>query len=105
MRVGRLAVLLVVLPLLAAAGCRDRLFGNETNVVVVNDSQCNLTVSVDGWEATTIPHGSTETVDNVGSGRHVLEAKDQMDRLVERRYVELHSGEDYYWRLEGCSAP
>jgi hypothetical protein len=103
MRVRPLAAVLVVLPLLAAAGCRDHLFGNETDVVVVNDSQCDLTVSVDGWEAFTIRGGSTQTVDNVGSGRHVLEVKDKMDRLVERRYVELHDGEDYYWRLQSCS--
>jgi hypothetical protein len=103
MRARGLAVALLVLPLLAAAGCRDRLFGNETDVVVLNDSACDLTVYVDGWEALTIPHGSSQTVDNVGSGRHVLEAKDDMDRLVERKYVELHDGEDFYWHLQSCS--
>ena len=106
MRTRWLVAAAVSLPLLlATAGCRDHLFGNETDVVVVNESQCDLTVSVDGWEAFTIHHGATQTIDNVGSGRHVLEAKDDTERLVERRYVDLHDGEDYYWRLEACSTP
>jgi hypothetical protein len=32
----------------------------------------------------------------------VLEAKDEFGRLVERRYIELRSGEDYYWRIDAC---
>jgi hypothetical protein len=94
---------LVLLPLaVAAGGCRDRLFEPQSDIVVVNQSRCTLTVFVDGWEAFTVRNDSTRTVDNVGSGRHVLEAKDDLGRLVERRYIELHSGEDYYWRLEAC---
>jgi hypothetical protein len=103
MRMRPIAVALLVLPLLAAAGCRDKLIGKETNVVVLNDSACDLTVFVDGWEAFTVRHGAAQTVDNVGSGRHVLEVKDQMDRLVDRRYVDLQDGEDYYWHLEKCA--
>ncbi len=98
-------VSLALLFVLSAGACRDHLFGNETDVVVMNESQCDLTVFVDGWEAFTIRHGATQTVDNVGSGRHVLEAKDEVEQLVERRYVDLHDGEDYYWRLEACSVP
>jgi hypothetical protein len=94
---------LVLLPLVVVAGgCRDHLFEHESDIVVVNQSRCTLTVFVDGWEAFTVRNDSTRTVDNVGSGRHVLEAKDDLGRLVERRYIELHSGEDYYWRLEAC---
>ena len=103
MRVRPLTVALLILPLLAAAGCRDKLFGNETNVVVMNESHCDLTVYVDGWEAFKVPPGAAQTVDNVGSGRHVLEVKDQMDRLVDRRYVDLQDGQDYYLRLENCT--
>ncbi len=96
--------LLVAALVVGATGCRDRLFGNETDVVVLNESHCDLTVFVDGWEAFTIRHGANQTVDNVGSGRHILEAKDEMQQLIERRYVDLHEGEDYYWRLESCTA-
>jgi hypothetical protein len=87
---------------LVAGGCRDRLFENQANVVVANLSSCSVTVYVDGWEAFTVERDSSQTVDNVGSGRHVLEAKDELGRLVERRYVELRSGEDFYWRIDAC---
>jgi hypothetical protein len=94
----------VLLPLvMAAGGCRDHLFGHQSNIVVANQSSWALTVFVDGWEAFTVGNDSTWTVDNVGSGHHVLEAKDDLGRLVGRRYIELHSGEDYYWRLETCA--
>ena len=96
------AVLLLSL-LLAGGACRDQLLERESNIVVVNQSACDVTVFVDGWEAFTVARDSNRTVDNVGSGRHVVEAKDRMGRLVERRYLEVGSGEDYYWRIEGCS--
>jgi hypothetical protein len=95
-------VVLVLLSLVAASGCRERLFGRSSSVVVLNESRCSLTVFVDGWEALTVRRGSTRMIDNVGSGRHVLEAKDEVGRLVERRYIELRGGEDYYWRVESC---
>jgi hypothetical protein len=99
----RLWPALVLLPLVVSTGgCRGHLFEHESDIVVVNQSSCTLTVFVDGWEAFTVRNESTRTVDNVGSGRHVLEAKDDLGRLVARRYVELHGGEDYYWRLEAC---
>ena len=96
----------LILPVtLAVAGCHDRLFGDGSDVVVMNASSCNLTVSIDGWEAFTVSSGSTRSVDNVGSGRHVLEAKDHMGRLVERRYVEISRGEDFNWSITSCSSP
>lgn len=94
---------LFLLPLLVAAGgCRGEQFGAQSDVVVANSSSCNVTVYVDGWEAFTVAQDSGRTVDNVGSGRHVLEAKDEFGRLVERRYIELRGGEDYYWRIDAC---
>jgi hypothetical protein len=93
---------LLLLPLLAVSGCRERLFGHASNVVVLNESHCSVTVFVDGWKAFTVRDDSTRIIDNVGSGRHVLEAKDDLGRLVERRYIELQSGEDYYWRITSC---
>lgn len=99
----RVCLALLLLPLLlAAGGCREHLFGVQSDVVVANLSSCRLTVYVDGWEAFTVGQDSSRTVDNVGSGRHVLEAKDELGRLVERRYIELRSGEDYYWRIDAC---
>jgi hypothetical protein len=94
---------LLLLPLMVVAvGCREHLFGVQSDVVVANLSSCKLTVYVDGWEAFTVGRDSSRTVDNVGSGRHVLEVKDELGRLVERRYIELRSGEDYVWRIDAC---
>jgi hypothetical protein len=94
---------LVLLPLaLLAAGCHDRLLGQQSDVVVLNQSSCDLTVSIDGWDAVTVASGSTLVVDNVGSGRHVLEARDRAGRLVQRRYLELASGESFSWSVASC---
>ena len=93
----------MLLPLaLLAAGCHERTLGQQSDVVVLNQSSCVVTVSIDGWDAVTVPSGSTLVVDNVGSGRHVLEARDQAGRLVQRRYVELASGESFSWSIPSC---
>ena len=93
----------LLLPLLVAAGgCREEVFGVQSDVVVANSSSCSVTVYVDGWVAFTVGQDSGRTVDNVGSGRHVLEAKDEFGRVVEWRYIEPRSGEDYYWRIDAC---
>ncbi len=89
--------------LLVATGCRNNLFDGQSDLVVVNASACEVTVTVDGWEACTVRPQGSKTVDNVGSGRHVFEAKDGAGRLIERRYVDLRHGEDYYWHLESCT--
>jgi len=49
---------------------------------VLNESQCTVTVSVDGWEATSVEANQSRTVDNVGAGRHVLEVKDSAGRPI-----------------------
>lgn len=93
----------VVLPVLVLGGaCQQHEFHGQSNVVVLNESHCTVTVSVDGWEATSVEPNQIRTIDNVGAGRHVLEAKDDLGRLIERRYVELGDGEDFHWRLESC---
>ncbi len=98
-----MALAVAVLALLAL-GCQERPLGHGSGVVVMNASHCDLTVSIDGWEAGTVPSGSTGEVDNVGSGRHVLEAKDETGRMVERRYVEIGTGEDFTWSITSCPA-
>jgi hypothetical protein len=98
-------VLLILLLMLPVAGCHDRLLGHESALVVMNEAGCDLTISIDGWEAFTIQSGTTRSVDNVGSGRHVLEAKDHLGRLVERRYIVVAGGEDFSWTLTSCSVP
>jgi hypothetical protein len=94
-----LALLLLSL-LLAAGGCSEHLFGVQSDVVFANLSSCRLIVNLDGWEAFTLGHDSRRAVDNVDSGRHVPEANDEAGHLVERRYIELRSGEEHYWRID-----
>jgi len=104
MRLSPRLVLLVLPLLVAGAGCQQRELQGQSNLVVLNETACTVTVSVDGWEATSIESNEIRTVDNVGAGRHVLEAKDDLGRLVERRYVELGKGEDFHWRLQSCAS-
>ncbi|MBW2531150.1 MAG: hypothetical protein JRI55_06690 [Deltaproteobacteria bacterium] len=78
------------------------MFDAECDLVVLNDSACDLTVFVDGREAFQVRAGSDRTLDDIGGGRHVLEVLDERGGLVERRSVDLASGEDYYWILDDC---
>ncbi len=97
----------VVVSLLLAAtlllpSCTEEMFDAENDLVVLNDSACDIHVYVDGREAFTIKAGSDRTLDDIGTGRHVLEALDTHGSLVERRSIELAGGEDYYWILTDC---
>lgn len=94
-----LGVLLLVVLL---ASCSEDMFDAECDLVVLNDSACDLTIFVDGREAFTVRAGSDRTLDDIGAGRHVLEALDPQHNLVERRSIELATGEDYYWILDDC---
>ncbi|MEW6338327.1 MAG: hypothetical protein AB1625_13125 [Acidobacteriota bacterium] len=87
---------------LALASCGEDVLDAETDLVVLNDSACDLTIFVDGREAFTVPAGSDLSLDDIGPGRHVLEALDARGGLVMRRSIELASGEDYYWILHDC---
>jgi hypothetical protein len=87
---------------LALFGCGGDVFDSACDLVVLNDSACDLTVFVDGREAFDIKAGSDRTLDDIGPGRHVIEALDAHGGLVERRSIELTTGEDYYWIVEDC---
>ncbi|MDD5564929.1 MAG: hypothetical protein PHQ91_14535 [Thermoanaerobaculaceae bacterium] len=99
----RLALAVLPALVLAVGGCRQHAWDGECDAVVLNTSQCAVTVFVDGWEAVTVEPDRTRTVDNIGSGRHILESKDPTGRLLERRYIELRGGEDYYWHIDSCA--
>jgi len=94
--------LFALLVALTAGGCSQDLLDGESDLVVLNDSRCALTVWVDGREAFAVEAGAERILDDVGPGRHVLEAVDAAGRVIERRAVELAHGEDYYWTLGGC---
>jgi hypothetical protein len=103
MRVRRLrSRLLVLFFALALPACKDDLLDSECNLVVLNESRCNLSIYVDGQEAFAVRASSDRTLDEVGPGRHVLEALDPQGRLVQRRVIQLATGEDFYWTLDRC---
>ena len=102
MRVRLAAAVLVALALVTLSGCRGRDWDSECDLIVNNRSHCDLTVYIDGWEAARVRHGDVRTIEDIDDGRHVLEAKDEAGRIVERRSIDLDNGEDYYWRLDSC---
>lgn len=94
--------IIFVFVLIGSVGCSDELFDAESDLVVLNESLCSVTIYVDGREAFTVGSGSDRTLDDIGPGRHVLEALDGNGSVIERRTVELASGEDYYLILDDC---
>ena len=97
-----LAILLVALLATLCTSCSEDLFDGESDLVILNDSGCAIRVVVDGHEAFAVKPGADRILDDIGTGRHVLEALDANDQLLERRTVELANGEDFYWTLDHC---
>ena len=103
MRLRRLYPRVPILVLaLALPACSQDHLESECNLVVLNETQCSVSVYVDGQEAFAVRAGSDGTLDDVGPGRHVLEAIDSQGRLVQRHVIELATGEDFYWTLDHC---
>jgi hypothetical protein len=103
MRLPRLPLRVLGLALaLALPACKDELLDSECNLVVLNESPCSLSIYVDGQEALAVRSGTDRTLDDIGPGRHVLEALDAQGKLVQRRAIELATGEDFYWTLDHC---
>ena len=100
-RPGTPALLCLILSA-ACVACSQELFDNESDLVVLNDSACAIKIIVDGREAFTVKPGADRILDGIGKGRHVLEAIEGVDQVVERRTVELSQGEDFYWTLDHC---
>jgi hypothetical protein len=94
--------LVVLCAALLLPACSEDMFDAESDLVVLNDSLCEVVVYVDGREAFVVKPGSDRTLDDIGNGRHVLEALDGRGSVVERRSVELAGGEDFYWILDDC---
>jgi hypothetical protein len=102
MRLHPLVRVVLCLALLGMAACNGDVFDSECDLVVLNDSACDLSVYVDGREAFDVIAGSDRTLDDIGPGRHVIEVLNVRGALVERRAIELTTGEDYYWFVEDC---
>ncbi len=95
---------LALLPATAlAAACIGHGLEGQSNLVVANSTRCTVSVSVDGWDAASVRPDESQTVDNIGAGRHVLEVKDDSGQLLDRRYIELAGGESYRWNVDSCA--
>ena len=85
-------------------GCGDELLDSQCNLVTLNDSHCAVTIFVDGRQAFTLRPESDRTLDDIGTGRHVIEAIDANGNTLARRNIELSTGEDFYWTVDRCAA-
>ena len=103
MLTGRFSALaLTLVTVIPLAACNEDVLDAESDLVVLNESPCDFTIYVDGREAFVVQAGSDMSLDDIGSGRHVVEALDVRGNLVSRRAIELASGEDYYCILDNC---
>lgn len=83
-------------------GCGSNGWDEENDLVVINDTGCDLRVFVDGHEAFVVRDHTAKSLEDIGDGRHVLEALGDDGALVMRRSIHLDQGEDYYWRVDQC---
>lgn len=88
--------------ILLLGGCHDTLWNGNNDLIVANDSHCDLTIYVDGQRVGVAREDSMRTFEDIGDGRHTLEAKDDQGTVVERRVIDLDRHEDYYWHIERC---
>lgn len=94
-----LALLAAVLLL---AGCGADVADNQSDLIVVNEGPCDVTVYLDGQELFTVEAGSDRAATDIGYGRHVVEATDSRGELLVRKVVELAPAEDYYFVVNDC---
>jgi hypothetical protein len=94
--------LLAAVVVLTTPACTHDAPDSECDLVVLNHSHCRLSIYVDGRQAFAVLAGADRTVDDIGAGRHVVEAFDNDGKLVQRGTFEVASGEDFYWTLDTC---
>lgn len=96
----RFAPLLVGVALLAS--CWSDLVDDKSDLIVVNEGPCDVTVLVDGQEIFTVEAGSDRVYSNIGYGRHVIEAVNSQGDVVVRKVVDLAPAEDFYFVVNDC---
>jgi len=97
------AHLLVGAVLVAGVACDRSLPEAACDLLVVNDTTCTIVVFVDGRRAFALAPRSDRTLEDVGNGRHVLEATNSRGDLIERQPIELAVGEDFVWTITHCA--
>ncbi|MCX7895933.1 MAG: hypothetical protein N2447_08290 [Thermoanaerobaculum sp.] len=93
-------LLLVVVVLMA--GCGSEILDDQNDLIVLNESPCDITVYVDGREVFTLAAGSDRALSDIGDGPHVFEAVNTRGELVERKVVELAPAEDFFFVIDHC---
>lgn len=94
------AALLVAAVLLAS--CGSDLLDDKSDLIVVNEGPCDMTVLVDGQEIFTVEAGSDRAYSDIGYGRHVIEAVNTRGEVVVRQVVDLAPAEDFYLVVSDC---
>ncbi len=97
MKRGLLAAVMVLL-----VGCGSDILDDKSDLIVVNESPCDVTVFVDGQEVFSVEAGSDRAFSDIGYGRHVIEAVNYRGEVVVRRVVDLAPAEDFYLVVNNC---
>ncbi|BCW92194.1 MAG: hypothetical protein KatS3mg007_0088 [Thermoanaerobaculum sp.] len=97
MKWGLLAAVMVLL-----VGCGSDILDDKSDLIVVNESPCDVTVFVDGQEVLSVEAGSDRAFSDIGYGRHVIEAVNYRGEVVVRRVVDLAPAEDFYLVVNNC---
>lgn len=97
MKRGLLAAVMVLL-----VGCGSDILDDKSDLIVVNESPCDVTVFVDGHEVLSVEAGSDRAFSDIGYGRHVIEAVNYQGEVVVRKVVDLAPAEDFYLVVNNC---
>lgn len=92
----------LLLAVLLLASCGSDLLDDKSDLIVVNEGPCDVTVLVDGQEILTVEAGSDRAFSDIGYGRHVIEAVNTRGEVVERKVVDLAPAEDFYFVVNDC---
>lgn len=97
MKRGLLAAVMVLL-----VGCGSDILDDKGDLIVVNESPCDVTVFVDGQEVLSVEAGSDRAFSDIGYGRHVIEAVNYRGEVVVRKVFDLAPAEDFYLVVNNC---
>lgn len=95
-------VLALFLGAVLLSGCGSDILDDKNDLIVVNESPCDVTVFVDGRELLQVEAGADRAFSDIGYGRHVIEAVNHRGEVVTRKVVELAPGEDFYFVIGDC---
>lgn len=96
---GALALVFLVAGL---SGCGSDILDDKSDLIVVNESPCDVTVIVDGRELFRVEAGSDRAFSDIGYGRHVIEAVNYRGDVILRKVVDLAPAEDFYFVISDC---